>query len=184
MVQLNPNPEPNQGTIWFDYFEVTGAPYPQKKNNIGAIVGGVVGGISILILLVLLLLFYRRRRLSKDIPINPCESLHTHQASISHASLVSTHSDYVPPNTKHHIMTSIDQSPIMPNIEGGPSGFMVMPTSPLPMEEEAAGSSSSSIIPPSPAELLQYSDGGQRVVNSVSIVTSSGVGLPPEYSSV
>jgi hypothetical protein len=76
MVKVNPNDQSGEGTVWFDYFNVTGAPSPQKKNNIGAIVGGVVGGISILILLVSLLLFYRRRRLSKDIPVDPCESPH------------------------------------------------------------------------------------------------------------
>lgn len=75
MVQVNPNNQSDEGTIWFDYFSVTGAPPPPKKTNIGAVVGGVVGGITILILLVLLLLFYRRRkRLSKDIPVEPCES--------------------------------------------------------------------------------------------------------------
>jgi len=74
MVQVNPDNQTGEGTVWFDYFSVTGAPPPPKKINIRAIVGGVVGGISILILLVLLLLFYRRRRLLKDTPVEPCES--------------------------------------------------------------------------------------------------------------
>ena len=183
MVKVNPNDQsgPCEGTIWFDYFEITGAPWPQKKNNIGAIVGGVVGGVSILILLVLLLLFYRRRRLSKDIPVNPCESPHTHQASISHASPVPTHSDHVAPSTKYHIVTSIDQSPIRPNIEVGLSSFMVAPTSPLLMEE-VAGSSSPTVIPSSPTTIMQHSDSGRRVVDPVSIVSSSVVELPPAYS--
>jgi len=75
MVKVNLNDGPGEGTIWFDYFNVTGAPSPQKKTNIGAIVGGVVGGVSFLMLLVLLFLFYRRRRrLAKDMPVDPCES--------------------------------------------------------------------------------------------------------------
>ena len=89
MVKVNPNDQSGEGTIWFDYFSVTGVPQdatavpspqkvtsPQKKTNVGAIVGGVVGGSSILILLLLLLFFYRRRRLSKDIPVDPCKSPH------------------------------------------------------------------------------------------------------------
>ncbi|KIM38526.1 hypothetical protein M413DRAFT_12732 [Hebeloma cylindrosporum] len=43
MVKINPNNQSGEGTIWFDYFKVTGAPPPQKNVNIGAIVGGVVG---------------------------------------------------------------------------------------------------------------------------------------------
>ena len=78
MVKVNSNDQSGEGTIWFDYFNVTGAPSPQKKTNVGAIVGGAVGGSSILILLVLLLLFYRRRRLSKDTPVEPCKSPPTH----------------------------------------------------------------------------------------------------------
>ena len=121
MVKVNSDPYSGEGTIWFDYFNVTGdfnvtggsnitgasnvtgdsnvtgasnvtgdpnvtgVPSLQKKNNVGAIVEGVVGGISILIFFVLLLYFYRRRRLSKRIPVDPCESLHNHQAYISHA---------------------------------------------------------------------------------------------------
>jgi len=85
MVKVNPyDNDPGEGTIWFDYFNVAGAPSPQEKNDLGAIIGGVVGGISILILLVLLLRFYCRRRLSKDIPVDPCELLHNHQSYISH----------------------------------------------------------------------------------------------------
>ena len=84
MVKVNSNDDSGEGTIWFDYFNITGAPSPQKKHNVGAIVGGVVGGTSILILLVLLLLFYRRRRVSKDIPVNPCELPYTHQSYPPH----------------------------------------------------------------------------------------------------
>jgi len=85
MVKVNYNAaDPGEGTIWFDYFTVAGVPSPLKKKNVGAIVGGVVGGISVLILLVLLFHFYRRRRLSKDIPVDPCEALHNHQSYISY----------------------------------------------------------------------------------------------------
>ena len=63
MVKVNSNDDSGEGTIWFDYFKVTGVPSSQKKNHVGAIVGGVVGGISIPILLVLVLLFYCQRHL-------------------------------------------------------------------------------------------------------------------------
>lgn len=108
MVKINPNPQQGEGTIWFDYFNVTGVPLPStstpapaapppaaqnKSNNIGPIVGGVVGGVLILILLVMLLLFYRRRtRPSKNVksPIEPEApppgELPHHRSYISHFS--------------------------------------------------------------------------------------------------
>ena len=96
MVKINPNPQQGEGTIWFDYFNVSGVPLPstsssspsssailpsaaqKNSNNVGAIVRGVVGGSSNLILLVLLLLFYCWRCLSKDTPVEPCKSPPTH----------------------------------------------------------------------------------------------------------
>ena len=88
MVRVNPNPEPGEGTIWFDYFNVTGVYLPaysptpspssavahKKSKSIGPIIGEVVGGLLFLGLLVYLLLFCRRRkRLSKNVksPIEP-----------------------------------------------------------------------------------------------------------------
>ena len=174
MVQVNPNPGnilgDHEGTIWFDYFSVTGAPSPPKKNNIGAIVGGVVGGITILILLVLLLLFYRRRRPSKDIPVEPCESPCAYQSYPSHSSPVPAHSDHVVRDTKHHPMASTDQSP----------------TTPLTMRETAGSSSSpyASGTPSPPAEPLQHSDSGRRDVDPISVLPNYQVELPPRYSPV
>jgi len=88
MVRVNPNPEAGEGTIWFDYFNITSVPLPtysptpspspaaehKKSKGIGPIIGEVVGGLLFLGLLVYLLLFCRRRkRLSKNVksPIEP-----------------------------------------------------------------------------------------------------------------
>ena len=111
MVKINLDPQEGEGTIWFDYFNVTGVPLAgvplasttpspvapppaaqKKANNIGPIVGGVVGGVLILVLLVMFLLFYRRRRRPSNnvkLPIEPetpaaGELPHTRRSTISY----------------------------------------------------------------------------------------------------
>jgi hypothetical protein len=65
MVKDNPDSQPGEGTIWFDYFLATD-PLIQssstKSKNIGAIVGGVIGGIIFLIAIIALALVALRRR--------------------------------------------------------------------------------------------------------------------------
>jgi hypothetical protein len=66
MVKVNSESQPDEGTIWFDYFLATdpriqsSSTTPSK--NIGAIVGGVIGGVFFLIIVVALALVALRRR--------------------------------------------------------------------------------------------------------------------------
>ena len=65
MVKVNPDSQPGEGTIWFDYFLATDPRIQSsstKSKNIGAIVGGVIGGIFFLIAVVALVLVALRRR--------------------------------------------------------------------------------------------------------------------------
>ena len=68
MVKVNPESQPGEGTIWFDYFLATD-PLIQssstKSKNIGAIVGGVVGGIFFLIVAIVALALVALRRRSR-----------------------------------------------------------------------------------------------------------------------
>jgi TRAP-type C4-dicarboxylate transport system permease large subunit len=79
MVKVNSNPQPGEGTVWFDYFLVTDPTITsttpltpsstsppiinahQSSVPVGAIVGGVIGGL-VLILVFFVLVFYCRRR--------------------------------------------------------------------------------------------------------------------------
>lgn len=65
MVKVNPDSQPGEGTIWFDYFLVTDpriqSGSTNKSKNIGAIVGGVIGGICFFIIVALVLFALRRR---------------------------------------------------------------------------------------------------------------------------
>ena len=73
MVKVNPNPQPGEGTIWFDYFLATDpriqSSSTARAKNIGAIVGGTLGGVVFLIFIVIAFVFLRRRnkRQLKDI---------------------------------------------------------------------------------------------------------------------
>ncbi|KAF9531469.1 hypothetical protein CPB83DRAFT_904577 [Crepidotus variabilis] len=72
MVKVNKDPqEPTEGTIWFDYFAVTDPTIRplKRKVNVGAVVGGLIGGFALLALLVLL--FFWRRRKRRDIKPQP-----------------------------------------------------------------------------------------------------------------
>jgi hypothetical protein len=66
MVKVNPESQPGEGTIWFDYFLVTDPRIQSSSTtaskNIGAIVGGVIGGISFIIVIMALALVALRRR--------------------------------------------------------------------------------------------------------------------------
>lgn len=65
MVKVNPESQPGEGTIWFDYFLATDPRIQSssaKSKHIGAIVGGVIGSIFLLIVIVALALFALRRR--------------------------------------------------------------------------------------------------------------------------
>ena len=65
MVKVNPESQPGEGTIWFDYFLVTDPRIQSssiKSKNIGAIVGGVIGGIFFLIAIIALALVILRHR--------------------------------------------------------------------------------------------------------------------------
>lgn len=65
MVKANQESQPGEGTIWFDYFLATDPRIQSsstKSKNIGAIVGGVIGGIFFLIVIIALALLVLRRR--------------------------------------------------------------------------------------------------------------------------
>lgn len=65
MVKVNPESQPGEGTIWFDYFLATDPRIQSsstKSKHIGAIVGGVMGGIFFLIVILALALVALRRR--------------------------------------------------------------------------------------------------------------------------
>jgi hypothetical protein len=65
MVKVNPESQPGEGTIWFDYFLATDPRIQSsstKEKHIGAIVGGVIGVIFFLILVIALVLVALRRR--------------------------------------------------------------------------------------------------------------------------
>ena len=69
-VRVIKDPDPNEGTIWFDYFLVNGTRIPNlkqsssrnKSKNIGAVVGGVIGGVFCLIVIVALALVALRMK--------------------------------------------------------------------------------------------------------------------------
>ncbi|GLB40881.1 hypothetical protein LshimejAT787_0900960 [Lyophyllum shimeji] len=77
MSRVNFDPQPGEGTVWFDYFLVTdptitssGSPAPSpapsqsgghKSVPVGAIVGAVIGGLFFLLAVACLLFLYRRR---------------------------------------------------------------------------------------------------------------------------
>jgi len=85
MVKVNNNPQPGEGTVWFDYFYVTdptitstmpltpSSTSPTITNTahqsapVGAIVGSILGGLSLVLAIVLVFLFYRRRRAPKSV---------------------------------------------------------------------------------------------------------------------
>ncbi|KAJ7899302.1 hypothetical protein B0H14DRAFT_3124257 [Mycena olivaceomarginata] len=66
MVAVNSNFQAGEGTVWFDYFNVTHAaasPSPHKTvSSHAALIGGVVAGVVVLILAAGLLLYLRRRK--------------------------------------------------------------------------------------------------------------------------
>lgn len=81
MMKVNYDPQQGEGTIWFDYFLVTDptitsqstTPLTPSSTNppiinvnksapVGAIAGGVIGGLSLILAAILILLFYRRAR--------------------------------------------------------------------------------------------------------------------------
>ena len=70
MVKVNPDPQPGEGTIWFDYFLATDPRIQPSSSdnskNIGAIVGGVIGGVIFLIVIVALALVSLRRRKKRN----------------------------------------------------------------------------------------------------------------------
>ncbi|KAJ7355308.1 hypothetical protein DFH08DRAFT_803351 [Mycena albidolilacea] len=66
MVAVNSNFQAGEGTVWFDYFNVThAAASPSSHKTVSshaALIGGVVAGVVVLILAAGLLLYLRRRR--------------------------------------------------------------------------------------------------------------------------
>ncbi|KAJ7244454.1 hypothetical protein C8J57DRAFT_1363865 [Mycena rebaudengoi] len=73
MVAVNKVAEAGEGTVWFDYFNIThassGSPSPPKKTSHAAVIGGVISGVVVLIIAAgLLLLYLRRRRRHKRAP--------------------------------------------------------------------------------------------------------------------
>ncbi|KAJ6573436.1 hypothetical protein DFH09DRAFT_1362082 [Mycena vulgaris] len=76
MVAVNSNFEAGEGTVWFDYFNVTHAglasPSPPKRASHAALIGGVVAGVVVLIIAAgLLFLYLRRRRKHNATSITP-----------------------------------------------------------------------------------------------------------------
>ncbi|PPQ78459.1 hypothetical protein CVT25_011854 [Psilocybe cyanescens] len=73
MVKVNTNSGAGEGTIWFDYFRVTDPTIRQTssshKKHIGAIVGGVIGGVMLIVLAHFLFLGLRRRKKSFGKPL-------------------------------------------------------------------------------------------------------------------
>ncbi|KAJ7823825.1 hypothetical protein B0H14DRAFT_1308212 [Mycena olivaceomarginata] len=69
MVAVNNKAGPGEGTVWFDYFNVTHARSPSpsspKKTSHAALVGGVTAGVVVLIMALSLLFLYNRRRKRK-----------------------------------------------------------------------------------------------------------------------
>ncbi|KAJ7265130.1 hypothetical protein C8J57DRAFT_1622198 [Mycena rebaudengoi] len=69
MVAVNSKAGGGEGTVWFDYFNVTHAPRAEppspRKTSHAALIGGVVAGVAVLIVAAGLLLLYLRRRRRK-----------------------------------------------------------------------------------------------------------------------
>lgn len=66
MVTVNNAADAGEGTVWFDYFNVTRAvpasASPPKKASHAALIGGVTAGVVVLIIAAALLLVYFRRK--------------------------------------------------------------------------------------------------------------------------
>lgn len=85
MAKLNPDPQPGEGTIWFDYFIVSDpsgheAVAPKKLSK-GRIAGIVVGSVAFVVLLILGAFLWRRRRR----PRREEEAVHSYRNFGSHA---------------------------------------------------------------------------------------------------
>ncbi|KAJ7835792.1 hypothetical protein B0H13DRAFT_2107795 [Mycena leptocephala] len=70
MVAVNKAAEAGEGTVWFDYFNVTHAgsasSSPPKKKSHAALIGGITAGVVVLIIAAGLLLLYFRRKRKRD----------------------------------------------------------------------------------------------------------------------
>jgi hypothetical protein len=83
MVAVNKAAEAGEGTIWFDYFNVTHAgsasSSPTKKESHAALVGGITAGVVVLIIAAGLLLLYFRRKRKRDSSLSGMSYEYSHR---------------------------------------------------------------------------------------------------------
>jgi len=201
MVKVNPDSQPGEGTIWFDYFLATDPRIqsnPNKSKNIGAIVGGVIGGVFFLIVIVALALVALRRRNSRHLEhasVQPwtekeVKPVHSLPASSTHPTVEpfrETNPTSVSITATHKPTLSIASSST-PTSSTGPNNLNVIISNPVSRKGQGdltvpASESSSNALPESS---IQHVDSGVRVGNldPLQASASARVELPPVYSPV
>jgi hypothetical protein len=101
MVKVNNAAKAGEGTVWFDYFNVTHAvsasASPPKKASHAALIGGVTAGVVVFIIAAAVLLVYFRRK-------------RTHRSSLSGMSCETFTSLTIPAETDGSVLSDFYHS--------------------------------------------------------------------------
>ncbi|KAJ7843804.1 hypothetical protein B0H14DRAFT_3688688 [Mycena olivaceomarginata] len=123
---VNSNFQAGEGTVWFDYFNVTHAgsasssPHKTASSH-AALIGGVVAGVVVLILTAGLLLLYFRRRRKHSVPATMAESGPQRVVSSGKRGPPNLNSNLGVPETATYAYTSAPSSSYGPSESGAAS---------------------------------------------------------------